>query len=209
MSNQNPIFSFAASQNITPSLPDSLYNQTTSAEDLAALFNTNIPEELPQIDEEKAKKLEIDEEYVQSLSAVLANLVSTIPDFPQPQFIPLKHLHDDINVQAEIDKMIKKKHTPRITTTNSATTTTTTAFPASSSIQPSSLVSITTTTTLLLLRVPVSVSSRRCYSQRAASLSPLSLMANASEYFFRNISFKCSRSSSALIKTFLSLLHTI
>ena len=112
MSNQNPIFSFAASQNITPSLPDSLYNQTTSAEDLAALFNTNIPEELPQIDEEKAKKLEIDEEYVQSLSAVLANLVSTIPDFPQPQFIPLKHLHDDINVQAEIDKMIKKNTHP-------------------------------------------------------------------------------------------------
>ena len=112
MSNQNPIFSFAASQNITPSPPDSLYNQTTSAEDLATLFNTNIPEELPQIDEEKAKKLQIDDDYVHSLSAVLANLVSTIPDFPQPQFIPLKHLHDDINVRAEIDKMMKKKAPP-------------------------------------------------------------------------------------------------
>ena len=101
----------ASTQNITP-IPTSLHNGTMSAEDITTIYNTNIPEELPTIDEEMANGIEIDEEFTQSLSNSLANLIRSVPSFPLPQFIPHKPLHSDVNIQAEIDKLLGSSNPP-------------------------------------------------------------------------------------------------
>ena len=111
MYNPHHTINFTSTQNITP-IPTSLHNGTVTAEDLTALYNTDIPEELPIIDEEKAKNIEIDEDFTQTLSHSLTNLMKSIPAFNVPQFIPYKPLHDDINIQAEINKYI-----PQVTAT--------------------------------------------------------------------------------------------
>ena len=98
-------FNLTSSQNIT-SIPASLYTENTSAEDLTALLDTNIPDTLPPIDEVMAKETEIDDSYTGLLASSLSELMQSIPSFSHPQFIPHKSLHDNVNVQAQINRLI-------------------------------------------------------------------------------------------------------
>ena len=120
-------FKFASTQNTTP-VPSSLYNnnETVSAEDLTKLYDTNIPEELSPIDEAKAQDIEIDEEFTESLSHSLAKLIKSIPSDPLPNFIPRTPLNQDVNIQAEVDKILNlqtQPPPPPPTTTNTNTNT--------------------------------------------------------------------------------------
>ena len=136
----NTAFQFSAHQQINPVVMPELYG---NGDDLTALSDIHIPDLLPPINADLVGTHQpITEDYMRIISQALGQLYNSVPNFPLPNFIPNTPLHNDVNIQAEMNKIIAggsptntPTPTPAVTTTTTTTPTTTNTVNASTNTE--------------------------------------------------------------------------
>ena len=111
-----PAFQFSAHQQINPSITPDLFGNGVTADDLTALSDIHIPNLLPPIKADTdGTNQPITEDHIMVISHLLGQLCNNIPTFPLPNFIPNTPLHNDVNIQAEINKIMSNRLPSNVT----------------------------------------------------------------------------------------------